>query len=65
MYKVQDLQGGGLMRSRSWKTLNALRDDLADFHSIDVEGTESMTLADLCEIGSWGVIDENDNEVLV
>lgn len=57
IYRVEDLQGGGLMRSRVFESREQVREALASFHSVDVENTESMTLEDLCEIGCWEVVE--------
>ncbi len=56
MYKIIDLQGGGLKKTEQHNTLESVRESLASFHSIDVENTELMTLVDLCEIGGWEVV---------
>lgn len=62
-YKIIDGQGGGLKGTEEHLTLDSVRNSLASFHSIDVEGTEKMTLGDLCEIGTWSIEDDQGNEI--
>lgn len=59
------MQGGGLKRGNTYATLEEVRDDLASFHSIDVENTDKMSLNDLCEVGSWQVVDMDGNTINV
>lgn len=62
MYRIIDGQGGGLMAMREFKTLDEARDTLRSFHSIDTEGVDKMSLAQLCELGVW-TIEENGKEL--
>lgn len=61
-YAVIDRQGMGTMAARRFSSLEEVRDALASFHSIDVEGTEKMTLIDLCEVGEWEIT-KNGKEI--
>ena len=49
------MQGTGAMSTREFETLDKVREALDSYHSVDVEGTDKMTLIDLCEIGTWSV----------
>ena len=55
MYTIIDTQGGGLKSTEKHETLESVRESLASFHSVDVEGAEDMSLIELCEIGGWGI----------
>lgn len=57
MYKIIDGQGGGLMSGRYFASREAVRDQLASFHSADVANTDKMTLDDLLEIGVWELVE--------
>lgn len=60
MYKIIDLQGSGLRAGMEFDTLEAVRESLASFHSIDVECAEEMGLNDLCSMGCWDVVTSED-----
>lgn len=56
-YKIKDLQGGGLKEGYIFNSLEEVTENLRNFHSVDVENTDKMSLSDLCEIGQWEVIE--------
>ena len=60
MYKIIDGQGGSLKADEEHKTLDEVRESLASFHSIDVDGAEEMSLQELCDIGTWDVVTGED-----
>lgn len=55
LYALVDRQGMGTMADRRFYSLDEVKEALQSFHSIDVEGTEKMTLIDLVEIGDWAI----------
>lgn len=62
-YRLVDGEGGGLKWHELHPSLESVRESLAGFHSVDVEGAERMTLTDLCEIGTWSIVDQDDKEI--
>ncbi len=64
MYKVIDRQGTGAMSGRIFASKEDARDQLASFHSVDVENTETMTLEDLCEIGDWELVEADYTDII-
>ena len=54
-FKIVDRQGTGYMSELVFNNKDEIREQLASFHSIDVEGAMEMSLNDLLEIGDWEI----------
>lgn len=62
-YQLKDLQGQGLKEDYVFESLEEIETNLRDFHSVDVANAGEMSLIELCDIGSWQVIEENGLEI--
>lgn len=53
-----DLQGE--LKDKEFETEDEVREYLANYHNADIEDTESKTLAELIDLGNWGLLDSSD-----